>query len=474
VITLTLLHPIQSIPVQSWSFEHEPVVRIGRSTDNHVILYSAVVSRHHVELRQSGSQWEIVNLGANGTYLDGKRITQVPVVDGVIIRLARSGPNIQIHLGAAAKDASDIAGDRTMAQRIAVQPGHPSISKDATVPSSEPKSQTPSMPATQQPEAPDTTGELGIGKSEPISQSSSAGESDRAFSVAAREGAISPVANPDRIEPLFCQQSGEPLQVLQTVVEYKIVKTLQADGVATTQVAWRNGQSLLLRSLNPEWVNHPKALELFEQEATILQQLNHPSISRFVDYFQIQGQPYLAMEWVHGKDLQQWVLEKGAFSLEAAIGVLLQVCDALDYLHQQNPPYIHQDIRPENLVWRSSTLASHTIAVVGFPSFKLLETGVEPAFAVYKAPEQQQGQPTPASDLYALGPTLIYLLAGKDPSEFYTQREQGHRLYPEYVPGLPANLVPVLRKLTNPLPEDRFTSAAEVAEVLSQLEVEAS
>lgn len=100
VITLTLLHPLQSIPVQNWTFASESVIRIGRSTENNVILYSAVVSRHHVELRRHGDEWEVVSLGANGTYLEGKRITQAPVVDGMIIRLASSGPQIQIRMGA--------------------------------------------------------------------------------------------------------------------------------------------------------------------------------------------------------------------------------------------------------------------------------------------------------------------------------------------------------------------------------------
>ena len=98
VITLTLLHPLQSVPVQSWPFENESVIRIGRSTDNEVILYSAVVSRHHVELRRNGSGWQIISLGANGTYIDGKRITQMSVVDGMIIRLASSGPKLQIRI----------------------------------------------------------------------------------------------------------------------------------------------------------------------------------------------------------------------------------------------------------------------------------------------------------------------------------------------------------------------------------------
>ena len=98
MIKLTLLHPLQSIPVRSWAFEDELVVRIGRSTDNHVVLYSAVVSRRHVELRRTGVNWEVINLGTNGTYLNGNPIIQVPVVDGLIIHLARSGPKIQIHL----------------------------------------------------------------------------------------------------------------------------------------------------------------------------------------------------------------------------------------------------------------------------------------------------------------------------------------------------------------------------------------
>ncbi len=99
MITITLLHPLQSVPVQNWTFGPQSVIRIGRSTDNEVILYSAVVSRHHVELRFNGSEWEIINLGANGTYIDGKRILQMAVNDGMVIRLASSGPKIQIRLG---------------------------------------------------------------------------------------------------------------------------------------------------------------------------------------------------------------------------------------------------------------------------------------------------------------------------------------------------------------------------------------
>lgn len=98
MITLSLLHPLHRTPVQSWSFDRESVIRIGRATDSHVILYSAVVSRHHAELHRTATGWVIKSLGTNGTYLDGHRIQDMAVDSGVVIRLARSGPNIQIHI----------------------------------------------------------------------------------------------------------------------------------------------------------------------------------------------------------------------------------------------------------------------------------------------------------------------------------------------------------------------------------------
>ena len=107
MITLTLLHPLQPVPVQSWTFEEEPKIRIGRSTSNEVVLYSAVVSRHHVEIRKVGKEWEVVNLGANGTYINGTRVNTALAIDGMVIRLASSGPKILIKIESEESSSED-------------------------------------------------------------------------------------------------------------------------------------------------------------------------------------------------------------------------------------------------------------------------------------------------------------------------------------------------------------------------------
>lgn len=120
MITLTLLHPLQSVAVQSWEFKDEPIIKIGRATDNEVVLYSAVVSRHHVEIRKSGrDDWEVVNVGSNGTYIDGERVENTTALDGMIVRLAKSGPKILLKIESSSnQDSSGVSRQ----ERIRRQP----------------------------------------------------------------------------------------------------------------------------------------------------------------------------------------------------------------------------------------------------------------------------------------------------------------------------------------------------------------
>ncbi|MBE9125364.1 MULTISPECIES: FHA domain-containing protein [unclassified Coleofasciculus] len=102
VVTLSLRFPSQDAPVQQWTFVDQPVIKIGRCSDNHIVLHSSVVSRHHIELRRIASEWKAVSFSNNGTYLNGEPITEAVVTDGIIVRLAMSGPQLQIHLTSSA------------------------------------------------------------------------------------------------------------------------------------------------------------------------------------------------------------------------------------------------------------------------------------------------------------------------------------------------------------------------------------
>lgn len=453
---------MQSIPVQSWNFEHESVIRIGRSTDNHVILYSAVVSRHHVEIRKADVGWEIVNLGANGTYLDGKRVTQVPVEDGVIIRLARSGPNVQIHVGdqAFAHPASN-HGEQTVGQAEPNQSSTVATAQASAANSSEARVSTSSVAAVEEPVTlPIVTPESGFYRQTAVDAE------DVAIANAARRVLPSPCCHQFADSPhLFCLECGKPLREIGLAGDYHLVKALEQDEVSVAYLAWKQGQTFILKTLLPTWLEQTAAIAIFEQEARQLVTLAHPALPKFREVFLAEGLPYLVMEPVYGRSLEQVVLTDGPLPKADVIARIQGVCRVLAYLHQHTPPILHQRLKP-----------AHLIQPV-HPAAPLIVTGLTPGRSIappqgkaeYVAPEQQQGQPAIESDLYALGPTLVYLLTGNSPDVFYAQREQGFRFYAEYVPGLTADLVAIIRKLTNPQPNERFAAAQEVSAALQQV-----
>ncbi|MDX2214153.1 MAG: FHA domain-containing protein [Oculatellaceae cyanobacterium bins.114] len=486
MITLSLLHPIKQIPVQVWTFPSETTIRIGRSTDNQVILYSAVVSRHHVELRRVGANWEIVNLGTNGTYLDGKRITQVPVKDGAIIRLARSGPNIQIRIGEEALKASpkNSESERTLSQG----PNYPITSTevmernfddgsvesdsdsegDTSIPTGIPTGTIPVPPHLQLP----VDAVTGIPDSSPtlddtpiaLAIKPSPSHSTAPLSVAT-------ACSHPRGGYLFCVDCGQPLQVLQVVENYQILQVLGQGDIGITYQAWRGGQTLALKTLNADWVNNAKAREALECEADMLRGLNHPKIPHVVDFFVAADQPYCVMELMPGRNLAQTVTVQGAVTPEQAIAWVLELCKILDYLHSFTPPILHRGIKPNTLIRQSLPHAPDAIALVDFGAIKTLVLGQEAqiGFTGYTAPEQLAMDATPATDLYALGPLLAYLLTTQNPITFYGDRDQGYRLYADTIPNISPQLADVIQTLTHPQPEQRYPSAKALAEALHKI-----
>jgi serine/threonine-protein kinase len=484
VITLSLLHPIKQIPVQVWTFPNETTIRIGRSTDNQVILYSAVVSRHHVELRRVGANWEIVNLGTNGTYLDGKRITQVPVNDGAIIRLARSGPNIQIRIGeeASKQNAKPLSGDRTIGQRtdglfISTDiTGRHGDEPDEIIEAEDEEEISSSMgiipvpPHLQlPPDAPTGMPSLDV------SADGGAGVAI-ASKIQQIQKTIPAVPSPNcthtRGGGLFCVDCGQPLYALQTVGDYQILKVLGQGDVGITYQGWRAGQHVVLKTLNADWVDNPNAYEALEFEAETLRYLNHAGVPQLVDFFSVEGQPYLVTELIPGPTLAQEIATGGPVSVKQAIAWVLELCTILDYLQRFTPPILHRGIKPSSLIHKSSANQPNAIALVDFGTIKTVALGLAIAAAGatgYNAPEQLDMDATPAVDFYSLGPLLAYLITGQNPIAFYFDREQGYRLYADSIPGISFGLASVIHTLTQPDPEERYATARDVVNALKQV-----
>jgi serine/threonine-protein kinase len=243
--------------------------------------------------------------------------------------------------------------------------------------------------------------------------------------------------------------------------------------MGTTYLAWDKIGSidgrphlLVLKEMNADMAQISKAQELFEREAHTLQMLNHPGIPRYYDFFVEAGKKYLAMELIHGQDMEQRVLNVGPVTPHQAINWMVQTCDILNYIHSCNPPLIHRDIKPANLMVRHR---DNTVVVLDFGAVK--EIGTAPGTRIgaegYSAPEQDRGNPVTQSDLFAIGPTLIFLLTGATPLKFYRRRESGYGFDVSSIPTITPQLREVIERTCEPKVRDRYQTAQELSQALA-------
>jgi serine/threonine-protein kinase len=273
---------------------------------------------------------------------------------------------------------------------------------------------------------------------------------------------------------LFCIHCGQPLSVQRTIRQYQVLRKLEQGGMGTTYLAWdqagtnSNGQPqlLVLKEMNADMARIAKAQELFEREARTLKALHHPGIPKYYDFFVEQGKKYLAMELVNGQDLEKIVTNTGPVTPPRAIAWMLQTCDVLEYIHSQDPPLIHRDIKPANLMVRT---LDNRMVVLDFGAVK--EIGTPPGTRIgaegYCAPEQERGQPLTQSDLYAIGPTLIFLLTGESPFKFYRQQGRGYRFQLESISNITPQLRRVIERVTELAPSERYQTAKTLASALA-------
>jgi serine/threonine-protein kinase len=165
----------------------------------------------------------------------------------------------------------------------------------------------------------------------------------------------------------------------------------------------------------------PEAQKQFNREAGMLARLAHPNLPRVTDYFTLPGQgQYLVMDYIEGEDLKSMLDRLGHLPEDQVLSWIGQITDALEFLHNQDPPIIHRDIKPGNIRIRPNgraALVDFGIAKFYDPN-KATTTGAKAVTPGYSPPEQYGGGLTDRrSDVYALGATLYHLLTGKEPPE---------------------------------------------------------
>ena len=209
-------------------------------------------------------------------------------------------------------------------------------------------------------------------------------------------------------------------------------------------------------------------LKLFEREAQLLKQLSHPQIPQYRDYFCIDERSLwfgLVYDYIPGVSLKEQLTQGKRFSEDELVYIIaVDVLSILEFLHQLHPAVLHRDIKPSNLIWGEDD----RIYLVDFGAVQDKAATEGATFTVvgtygYAPMEQFGGRAVPASDLYALGATLIHLLTGTAPADL---PQQNLRICFEDQVTISPKLVKWIGKLTEPAPEQRFQSASEALSAL--------
>jgi serine/threonine protein kinase len=256
---------------------------------------------------------------------------------------------------------------------------------------------------------------------------------------------------------------------------YEITRLLGEGGFAKTFLALdhNTGRNCVIKELSWAKVEDWKFIELFEREARVLANLNHPQIPNFIEFFTEPSNEgnriFLVQEFIDGQNFRDIVKDGKHFTEKEVIEIALQVTKILEYLHSLSPPIIHRDIKPSNIMIDSSG----EVHLVDFGAVrdKVLHSQKTEAggFTVvgtygFMPFEQFQGKACPASDIYSLGASLLYLLSHKEPHEI---ESIGNQLELEHHISVSKEFMAVLRKMLEHDSSDRYQSAAELSEDLS-------
>lgn len=283
----------------------------------------------------------------------------------------------------------------------------------------------------------------------------------------------------------FCQSCGAKLLLGD---RYRAIKPIGQGGFGKTFLAideYKPSQpQCVIKQFFPQLqgANAEKAAELFRREAMQLDELGkHSQIPELFAHFEQDRRQYLVQEFIDGQNLEQELTANGTFNELQIRQLLRDLLPVLQFLHQRQ--IVHRDIKPENIIRRSAVNTevktttnfpsppeekTGELVLVDFGASKVVtetnfgQTGTTIGSAGYVAPEQLMGKALPASDLYNLGVTCIYLLTQVSPFELFDVTE-GNWIWRQYLPSpITEGLGQIFDKLLANDLARRYQSASEV------------
>ena len=260
---------------------------------------------------------------------------------------------------------------------------------------------------------------------------------------------------------------------------YRIVRQLGQGGMGAVYEAVDERLDTVV-ALKETLFTDEKLRKQFEREARLLARMHHPALPRVSDHFNEADGQFLVMQYIAGEDLSAMLAQRnGPFPQEEVLTWADQLCDALDYLHTQDPQIIHRDIKPQNLkltargqiVLLDFGLAKGSVGQMSVVTTSASIFGYTPNYAPL---EQVQGLGTdPRSDIYALAATLFHLMTNVKPPDALSRASAIVNGLPDplplanhVTPQVSAAVAAVLSKGMSQKRDDRFASASAMRDAL--------